>query len=301
MSKINKFISRENLNNIMRIFAFIPDKQYLKLMYRIRMGKKLNLKNPQTFNEKLQWLKLYDRRPEYTIMVDKYEVKEYVADIIGRKYIIPTLGVWESFDEIDFNKLPNQFVLKCTHDSGGLVICRDKNKLNMTEARKKIEKSLKSNFYWVGREWPYKNVKPRIIAEQYMEDLNDHELRDYKFFAFDGVVKALFIATDRGDKLVDTKFDFFDTEFRHLEFTNGHPNAKVVPHKPETFDEMKKLAGKLSVGIPQVRVDFYEVNGKAYFGELTFAHWSGMKPFRPEIWDKVFGEFIELPMGNSFK
>ncbi len=299
MSKIAKLISRENLNSMMKLLAFIPDKQYLQLMYWIRMGKKLNLKKPQTFNEKLQWLKLYDRRPEYTMMVDKYEVKKYVADRIGKEYIIPTLGIWDSFDEIDFNKLPNQFVLKCTHDSGGLVICRDKQTMNVSDTRKKIEKSLKNNFYWVGREWPYKNVKPRIIAEQYMEDSKDRELRDYKFFAFDGVVKALFIATDRGDESVDTKFDFFDAKFRHLDFTNGHPNAKVLPHKPETFEKMKALAEELSVGIPQIRVDFYEVNGKTYFGELTFAHWSGMKPFKPEIWDKKFGEFIKLPRGGT--
>ena len=299
MLRIKKFISREALNNMMRLFAFIPDKQYLQIMYRIRMGKKLNLDNPQTFNEKLQWLKLYDRRPEYTIMVDKYEAKKYVADRIGSEYIIPTLGVWDKFDDIDFDKLPNQFVLKCTHDSGGLVICRDKKTLDIQEARKKIEKSLKSNFFWVGREWPYKNVKPRIIAEEYMEDETDHELRDYKFFAFDGVAKALFIATDRGNLSSETKFDFFDIDFNHLDFTNGHPNSEVLPHKPKTFDEMKKLAEKLSCGIPQVRVDFYEVNGKAYFGELTFAHWSGMKPFDPEIWDKKFGEMIELPENSG--
>lgn len=293
--EIKKQIGRERLNDMTKLFAFMSDEQYLKLIYRIRMGKKLNLDHPKTFNEKLQWLKLHDRKPEYTTMVDKFEVKKYVADRIGEQYVIPTLGVWERFDDIDFDKLPNQFVLKCTHDSGGLVICRDKDSLNIDQARKKIESSLKSNFYWVGREWPYKNVNPRIIAEAYMEDENDRELRDYKFFAFDGVVKALLIVTDRGDTSVDTKFDFFDMDFNHLDFTNGHPNAQTPPHKPETFEEMKGLAEKLSQGIPQVRVDFYEVNGKVYFGELTFAHWSGMKPFEPEIWDEKFGEFIKLP------
>lgn len=299
MLKIRKLVSRESLNSMMKLFAFIPDKIFLKIMYRIRMGKPLNLEDPKTFSEKLQWLKLYDRKPEYTMMVDKYEVKQYVAEKIGEEYIIPTLGVWNNFDDIDFNKLPNQFVLKCTHDSGGLVICKDKNVLNIDEARKKIERSLKSNFFWVGREWPYKNVKPRIIAEEYMEDESDHELRDYKFFAFDGIAKALFIATDRGDNEKDTKFDFFDMDFRHLNFTNGHPNAEILPHKPETFDEMKKIAEKLSAGIPQIRVDFYEVNGKAYFGELTFSHWSGMKPFDPEEWDRKFGDLIKLPFVNE--
>ena len=238
---IKKYLSREEINRMMSFFSFMPDDIYLKLMYRIRMGKKLNLDNPQTFNEKLQWLKLYDRKDIYTKMVDKYEVKRYVAEKIGEEYVIPTLGVWERFDDIDFDKLPNRFVLKCTHDSGGLIICRDKKTLDLSKARKKIEQSLKTNFYWVGREWPYKNVKPRIIAEKYMEDETDHELRDYKFFAFDGVAKALFIATDRGNESVDSKFDFFDAEFRHLDFTKGHPNAKVPPHKPEKFQEMKKL------------------------------------------------------------
>ena len=287
--------NRENINSLMKFFRFIPDEPYLRIMYRIRMGKKLNLKNPQTFNEKIQWLKLHDRRPIYTTMVDKYEAKKYVADIIGEEYIIPTLGVWEHFDDIDFDTLPNQFVLKCTHDSGGLVICKDKGKLDKVKAREKIERSLKCNFYWVGREWPYKNVKPRIIAEEYMEDVEDAELRDYKFFTFDGVAKALFIASDRSDSSVDTKFDFYDMDFKHLDFTNGHPNAEIPPHKPKTFDKMVELSEKLSKGLPEVRVDFYEVNGRAYFGEMTFAHWSGMKPFDPECWDKTFGDWIVLP------
>ena len=288
-------VTREQKNKLVSMLRFIPDEPYLKLMYRVRMGKKLNLRNPQTFNEKIQWLKLHDRKPEYVTMVDKYEAKKYVANIIGEEYIIPTLGVWDRFEDIDFASLPNQFVLKCTHDSGGLVICRDKASLDIEAARKKINASLRTNFFWVGREWPYKDVKPRIIAEEYMEDEDDHELRDYKFFAFDGVAKALFIATDRGDESVDTKFDFFDMDFRHLNITNGHPNADPLPHKPETFEKMRALAEKLSVGIPQVRVDFYEVNGKAYFGEITLAHWSGMKPFVPEEWDYTFGSWIKLP------
>ncbi len=287
--------TREQKNKLVSMLWFIPDEPYLKLMYRVRMGKKLNLDNPQTFNEKIQWLKLHDRRPIYTTMVDKYEVKKYVADIIGEEYIIPTLGVWERFEDIDFDALPSQFVLKCTHDSGGLVICRDKDSLDIEAARKKINASLRTNFFWVGREWPYKNVKPRIIAEQYMEDEDDRELRDYKFFAFDGIAKALFIATDRGDETVDTKFDFYDMDFKHLDFTNGHPNSKHELRKPKNFDKMRELAEKLSTGIPQVRVDFYEVNGRLYFGEITLAHWSGMKPFVPEEWDSIFGDWIELP------
>ena len=274
---------------------WIPDKEFIKINYRIRMGRKLNLDHPTTFNEKLQWLKLYDRRPEYTKMVDKYEAKKYVASVIGDEYIIPTYGVWDSFDDIDFDSLPEQFVLKCTHDSGGLVICRNRNEFDYENAKRKINKSLKTNFFYHSREWPYKNVKPRIIAEKYMEEEDSKELRDYKFFCFSGVVKALFIATDRFTPGVETKFDFFDCDFRHLPLTNGHPNADYIPFKPSKFDEMKNIAQKLSQDIPHLRVDFYEVNNKIYFGELTFSHWSGMVPFVPEKWDKIFGDWISLP------
>lgn len=280
-----------------RIGHIFSDKFVLKNLYRMRFGKKLNLKNPQTFNEKLQWLKLYDRKPEYTKMVDKYEAKKYVADKIGSEYIIPTFGVWDKFDDIDFDKLPNQFVLKCTHDCGGLVIVKDKSKFDIEEARKKINKCLKRNYYWNHREWPYKNIKPRIIAEQYMEDEKTGELRDYKFFCFNGVPKLLFIATERQTVGEETKFDFFDMDYNHLPFTNGHPNAKVLPKKPEAFEEMRSLTEKLSQCIPHVRVDFYYVNGRVYFGELTFFHWSGLVPFEPEEWDLKLGEMLNINDG----
>ena len=277
------------------VFNWMPDEPYLKLKYWACMGKRLNLRDPKTFNEKIQWLKLHDRKPEYTIMVDKYEAKKYVADRIGEEYIIPTLGVWDRFDDIDFSKLPEQFVLKCTHDSGGLSICRDKATFDIDSAREKINRSLKRKYFLQSREWPYKDVKPRIIAEQYMEDRSTQELRDYKFFCFDGVAKALFIASDRQKRGEDTKFDFYDIEFRHLPFTNGHPNADVNPQKPKKFQEMIQLAEKLATGFPHLRVDFYEVNGVAYFGELTFSHWSGFQPFVPEEWDTTFGNWIKLP------
>jgi hypothetical protein len=276
----------------------LSDKKFLKLEYYACVGKKLNLDNPQTYNEKLQWLKLYDRKPEYTEMVDKYSAKKYVADRIGEEYIIPTLGAWDSFDEIDFNSLPEQFVLKCTHDSGGLVICKDKSTFDIQKAKEKIEKSLKRDYFYVHREWPYKNVKKQIIAEKYMEDTETAELRDYKFFTFDGKVKALFIATDRQNEKEETKFDFFDENYNHLDIRNGHPNANEIPHKPLNFELMKELAEKLSKGIPHLRVDFYEVNGKVYFGELTFSHWSGLVPFEPDEWDRTFGSWIELPEKN---
>ena len=280
---------------IFKICRFIPDRLWIQIKYRMFFGCFCNLKKPQTYNEKLQWLKLHDRNPVYSTMVDKYEAKKYVADIIGEEYIIPTIGIWNKFEDIDFDSLPNKFVLKCTHDSGGLVICRDKAKLDIEAARKKINKSLNRNYYHMHREWPYKNVKPRIIAEQYMEDESGYELKDYKWFCFDGHPKALFIAKDRGVEGEETKFDFFNEDFVHLPFTNGHPNSPDPVAKPTSFDEMKRLASKLSLGFPHLRVDFYDINGKIYFGELTFYHWSGMVPFEPKEWDYIFGSWIKLP------
>lgn len=280
---------------VFKVCRFIPDKVWIQIKYRMFFGRFCNLKNPQTYNEKLQWLKLYDRKPEYTQMVDKIGAKKYVAKLIGEEYIIPTIGVWDRVEDIDWESLPNQFVLKCTHDSGGLVICRDKSKLNIAAASKKLNKSLKRNYYYMHREWPYKNVKPRIIAETYMEDESGYELKDYKWFCFNGEPKALFIATDRGVEGEETKFDFFDSDFNHLPFTNGHPNAVRGIKKPAGFEQMKQLAAQLSKGHPHLRVDFYDINGKIYFGELTFYHWSGMVPFEPEEWDITFGSWIKLP------
>ena len=280
---------------VRKAMRILPDKWAISLDYYRAFGKLPNFKNPKTYNEKLQWLKLYNRNPIYTTIVDKHAVKQYVADRIGESYIIPTLGVWESFDEIDFDTLPDQFVLKCTHDCGGLVICKDKSKLDKSAAKQKLEQCLRRNYYWNLREWPYKNVKPQIIAETYMEDPTTQDLRDYKFFCFDGEVKALFIASDRQTEGEETKFDFFDMEYNHLPFQNGHPNAYTLPQKPVCFEEMKQLAATLSKGIPHVRVDFYEVNGKIYFGELTLFHWSGLVPFQPEEWDYTFGSWLTLP------
>ena len=275
-------------------FNWMKDETYLKIAFRIRMGKKLNLKNPVSYSEKLQWLKLYNRNPLYTQLVDKSSAKDYVSNIIGKAFIIKTLGVYNNFEEINFDKMPQKFVIKCTHDSGGIVICKDKNHFDKKKARKVIQRCLKHNFYFGQREWPYKNVKPRIIVEEYLEDSETMELRDYKFFCFDGSVKALFIATDRYSEN-ETCFDFFDSDFNHLPFENGHPCSKKEIEKPKCFDQMKEIASKLSLGFPQVRIDLYEVNGKVYFGEYTFFHWSGMMPFKPEKWDMVFGDWIDLP------
>lgn len=273
----------------------IPDKLYLHIKYYCCIGKPLHLKNPRTFNEKLQWLKQYGRRPIDTILSDKYAVKDYVAKAIGSKYVIPLIGVWERFEDIDFDKLPNRFVLKCTHNSGGIVVCKDKSNLDLIDARRILSSALKHDFYVRSREKAYKNIPRRIIAEEYMEDSKTNELRDYKFFCFDGEPKALFVASERQIDGEETKFDFFDMDYKHLPIINGHPNAEVLPEKPEKFEEMKELAAKLSLGIPHVRVDFYEVDGHVYFGEMTYSHWGGMTPFEPEEWDYIFGEWITLP------
>ena len=274
----------------------LPDKIFLKLFYFSLFKKPLNLKKPRTFSEKLQWLKLYDRKPEYTTMVDKYEVKKYVADRIGEQYVIPTLGVWNSFDEIDFDLLPDQFVLKCTHDSGGLVICRDKRTLNINTAKEKIEKSLKRNFYLMHREWPYKNVKPRIIAEMYMQDETQKAgLVDYKFYCFNGEPKFLYVSIGLEDHATATitfmNLDWTFAPFKRTDFAM----LPEVPPKPDTYDQMLQTARKLSEGIPFLRVDLYEIQGRMYFSELTFSPCAGFMEFSPAEYDKIVGEMLTLP------
>lgn len=275
--------------------AIWSDELFLKIVFRLRMGYRLNLRNPKTYSEKLQWLKIHNRRPEYTRMVDKVAAKEYVAKIIGYEHIIPTIAVYDSVDDIKWENLPEQFVLKCTHDSGGIVICQDKKSLDIDKAKKKLSKGLSVSYFNVNREYPYRDVPRKIICEEYKVDESGYELKDYKWFCFNGVPKALFIATDRGKTLEETKFDFYDMEFNHLPFTNGHPNSIEKIKKPAGFEEMKVLAAKLSKGIPHVRVDFYDINGHIYFGEMTFFHWSGMTPFEPIEWDYKFGEWINIP------
>ena len=269
MGKINLLARVVRRYGFRGYFRWLPDDIYLRLVFRDVMGCNLNLRHPTTFNEKLQWLKLYDRRPEYTTMVDKCEVKKYVAERIGEEHIIPTLGVWDNFDDIDFERLPNQFVLKCTHDSGGLVICRDKRKMDIQAAKQIIEKSLRRDFFTKGREWPYKNVKPRIIAEKYMEDTATSELRDYKFFCFGGTCKCFKVDFDR---FVEHHANYFDPQGNLLDLgeTICPPKEGKVIKLPESKYEMIRLAEKLSKDIPFLRVDFYDVNGEIYFGELTF-------------------------------
>lgn len=273
----------------------LSDETHLKIRFKLKMGRRLDLENPQTFNEKLQWLKLYDRKPIYTTMVDKYAVKQYVAEQIGEEYIIPTLGVWDRFEDINFDALPDQFVLKCTHDSGGLVICRDKSKLDMAAAKTKIEKFLKREYFWVHREWPYKNVKPRIIAEQYMSDNNSFELIDYKIHCFNGEPKFVLLCQNRFGASGLTE-DFYDVSWERLSVKRpAHPNAKVLVKRPENLERMLRLSRELARNIPFARIDFYIVNSKIYFGEITFFPASGFSAFEPEEWDYTFGNWIQLP------
>lgn len=273
----------------------LSDEKFLKLIYRIMFGKKLNLEHPETFNEKLQWLKLNDRNPLYPKMVDKITAKEYVSSIIGEEYIIPTLAVYNSLDDIKLEDLPDQFVLKTNHSGGntGVIICRDKKAFDLDAAKKKLNVSLHSDMFCSTREWPYTQIKPTVFAEQFMSEETLSDLKDYKFFCFDGEVKSLFVGTERSTG--DVKFDFFDSDFNHLDLVQTHPMSGRELAMPENFEKMKEIAAKLSKGIPHVRVDLYNVSGKIYFGELTFYHHGGFQPFHPDSWDKLWGDWITLP------
>lgn len=274
-------------------FRFLSDKTFIKMKFKLVMGRSLNLDKPITFNEKIQWLKLYDHKEEYTTMVDKEKVKEYVSNIIGEQYIIKTYGVYDSFDEIDFDKLPNKFVIKCTHDSGGIVICSDKNSLDKIEAKKKINKFLSRKYYYVHREWPYKNIKPRIIIEKYMEDSNLKELRDYKFFCFNGNVEFFKIDFDR---YVQHGANYFDKNLNLMKFGEVvcPPNFEKKLDIPKNIYKMIEYAEKLSKNIPFARIDFYDVNDHVYFGEITLYPAAGFGKFDPEEWDYKLGNLIRI-------
>ena len=277
---------------ISNYLKWMPSKQYLKLKYFIRFKKRLDLKNPKTFNEKMQWLKLYDHKDIYTKMVDKYEAKKIIADTVGKKYIIPTLGVYDHFKDIDFTKLPKQFVIKCTHDSGGLVIVKNKNSFDKRSAEKKINKSLKNNYYYHSREWPYKNVKPRIIIEELMVNKNGDELVEYNFFCFNGVPKL--VMTCHGDKRIKRYNNFYDINFNKLYFSCGYDYTDEIEKKPKQYEKMLEISGKISKDIPMLRVDFYLVDGKIKLGELTFFHWGGICDFDPKEWDRKLGDMLDL-------
>lgn len=272
---------------------WMDDKTYLKFLFRATIGNKLDLKNPKTFSEKLQWLKLYDRNPEYTKMVDKYEAKLYVADKLGAEYVVKNYGVWDNFNDIDFDALPDQFVLKSTHDCGGLVICPDKSKLDIEAARKKIEKSLRRNYFFLSREWPYKNVKPRIIAEEFLSDASG-DLKDYKMMCFNGKFECCFFCFDRNEK-GKARIATFNKKWENMQFGRDAVYTDNVL-KPSNYEKMIELAEKISKGHPFLRVDFYEVNEKLYLGELTFFPAGGIAKFTPEEWDSKLGDLIDLPI-----
>lgn len=297
MKKIIKYIKHPS-NVIVYLmnkghFKWLNDETYLKIKYRIIMNKKLNLNNPETFNEKLQWLKLYDRKPEYTNMVDKYEAKKYVENIIGEEYIIPTLGVWEKFEDIDFEKLPNQFVLKPTHTSGNVFICKDKNKIDYKKLKKEVNQWLKRKYYYIHREWPYKNIQPRILCEKYIEEKGMKILNDYKFFCFNGKVKTILVCSNRNGDFKNT--DFYNVTWNKMNFTreNYTNNTKII-EKPKKLEEMINISETLAKDIPFVRVDLYEVDKKVFFGELTFYPSSGFEGFKPSKYDRIFGDMIIL-------
>lgn len=281
-----------------KVNFLFPDKLYLSLRYRLQMGHWIDWNHPHTFTEKLQWLKVYGFRPEYTQMVDKYAVKDYVADIIGEEHVIPTLGVWDAVDDIDWDSLPNRFVLKTTNGGGscGVVICKDKATLDREEAKRKLKRSMKTNIGKVHREKPYQNVKPRIIAEQFMEETARPEiddLLDYKFYCFDGEPKLVMVAGGRqnGNK----RFGYYDTNWSPVDITWGAPRPDVEFERPSDLDAMLKIATKLSADIPHARIDLYNINENVYFGEITFFDASGFEKITPESFDTVMGEWIKLP------
>jgi len=283
--------SSPRVRKIRYALRWMPDRPYIQLNYLARYHRLANLRNPKTFGEKINWLKLHDHRPEYSRIVDKAEVKEYIREVLGPEYVIPTLGVWDRFADIDFDRLPESFVLKCTHDSEGLVLVPDRAGFDRAAAERKITEALGRNFYYIGREWPYRSVKPRIIAEPYLQDEETGELRDYKFFCFGGEPKMMLVTCGRNRGRMT--FDYYDMDFRHLEIRRKYPEAEEPLQRPKTFETMKASARKLSQGCAFMRADFYEVNGKMLFGELTLYPSSGFVPW-PEEWEKKMGEWIDL-------
>ena len=290
----NNVIKRWLIPIVDRLVYVFPDKLCLHLQFWCRMGYRLDLERPKTFNEKLQWLKLYDRNSLYTKLVDKYDVKEYIASRIGESYIIPTIGVWNSCEQINWNSLPNQFVMKTTHDGGsaGVFICKDKRRINIDNVCRQMTRSLKHSIYRVFREWPYRNIQPRIIAEKYMEQSDGSPLTDYKFFCFNGSPKFLYVRTPGAKPTVNyMTLNWEKAPFRR---SDCEP-SDIIPEKPSQFDTMVKIATDLSKDIPFVRVDLYEINHRVYFSELTFYPSSGLTSFVPQEWDYKLGDLLQLP------
>ena len=291
---------RFSINASRGLMDKLSDEEYIRKKWKAFYGEDIDLNNPQTLCEKLQWLKLYYRKPEFTRMVDKYEAKKIVAERFGEEYVIPTIGIWNHANEIDFDALPNQFVLKPTHDSGGLVICRDKSKLDIEAAKAKLEKSLSRNYYLGGSEWPYKHVKPRIIAEPLIEQLGKPESLEYKTTCFNGKVAFVTICSGIAHSAFELrKNDHFDTNFNKMEWYVNYKPAPVTPKKPEQWDEIIKFCETLAEGIPYLRVDSYIINGQLIFGEMTFYTWGGFMHFEPKEWDLKLGQMLELPKEKS--
>lgn len=281
------------VNAALGFYNNMPDEYFLKKVFKSRLGYELDLNNPKTLNEKIQWLKLHDRKEEYVRLVDKYLVKEYIAKIIGEKYIIPTLDVWNNPDEIDFEQLPDQFVLKCNHNSGlGMYICKDKSKMDKKKVLANLKRGLKENYYLTCREWPYSKVERKIIAEQYMVDESGKELKDYKIFCFNGI--PMYIQVDFG-RFTYHERNLYSTEWKYMGFASLYPtNAEHIIPKPVCLNEMLSIAGILSKNIPFVRVDLYVIREKIYFGELTFYHGGGFERFTPQKWDKILGDLLDI-------
>lgn len=281
---------------VKKSLRFLPDKSYIKLYYRLRVGRKLNMNNPTTLNEKLQWLKFNYRFPLQSIVSDKLLVREYVKDKIGEKYLIPLIGSWKKYDDIDFSMLPEKFVLKCNHDSGGLVVCNDKEKLNHIEAKRKIEKSLSSNFFYIGREYQYRNIKPMILCEKFISD-NGNVPMDYKIYCFNGVPDVILVCKDRFSKNTHrASYYFFDQEWQFQPLNKGDENIKNVDiNKPKNLDEMIDIAKKLSKDFVFARIDLYNIDGKIYFGEITLSPNSGFDPDIKYETDLIFGQKLEIP------
>ncbi len=276
-----------------KIFRLLPSRLYLKIVYYVMIQKRLNLNNPETFNEKIQWLKLNDLKEYYSKMVDKYEAKQIVEKRIGSRYVIPTLGLWKKFDEIDFDNLPDSFVLKCTHDSGGIVICRDKRTLNLASAKKKIVSSLKMNYYYHGREFPYKKIEPRIIAEKFIDTKNG-DVVDYKVHCFNGKARFILACSERYTNS-GLKEDFYDLRWNKIPVRRpSYANSANGIPKPSQLNKMIEFAELFSKNIRFLRVDFYEIDGNLLFGEFTFYPASGFAPFVPDEYDKIFGSYLNI-------
>ena len=278
----------------------MSDEEYINRLWKYRMDYPLNLDDPKTFCEKMQWLKLYDHNPEYTKLADKYEVKQIVADTIGSDHVIPLLGVWLDFDDIDFNELPDRFILKATHDSGTFVICKDKTKFDYKAARDRFKKAMNRNYYWSGREWQYKNIPPRIIAEEYIDSLGKPESVEYKLTCMNGELKFTTVCTGIAHSAFsDRTNDSFDRDLNHMPWYAYYKNSDKPITLPAELPQMIEYAEKLSQGIPYVRVDFYLVDGQIYFGEMTFNTWDGFLEFDPPEWDKKLGDMLVLPPKDS--